>query len=241
VALNFGKTKETSRLGTLLVDKGFISDVQLEEALTYQKKKHLKLGEALIELGLIESKQLDKVLCRQRWARSLVAGVMMIASPICPVMASESGNDFQYTANSAASANGGKFFDQELQHTPKDKFVLGLKHKVSFGSGIEFGLGQANEMNNARFNRASDNNYIPQISLFTSNKHRVKSSNLNFGSKMSNRFDRYKNTIPAVYRLTLKGYSLFEQDDKTTETFGFHKVDTPYKSFELMFSVTKQF
>jgi hypothetical protein len=41
--------------------------------------------------------------------------------------------------------------------------------------------------------------------------------------------------------LTLKGYSLFEQDDKTVETFGFKQTESPYKSFELMFSVTKHF
>ena len=240
MALNFGKTKETSRLGALLVDRGIVSEEQLEQALTYQKVKHLKLGEALINLGFIESKQLEKVLCRQRWARSLVAGVMMIASPICPVLASESGDDFQYSATSAASTSD-SFSDQSQQNIAQDKFVLGLTHKVSFGSGIEFGLGQANEINNSRFNRSSDNNYIPQISLFTSNKHQVKNRTLNFGSKLSSRFDRYKNTAPAVYRLTLKGYALFEQDDKTSEAFGFNKVDTPYKSFELMFSVTKQF
>jgi hypothetical protein len=241
VALYFGKTKETSRLGTLLVNKGAISDEQLEQALTYQQGKDLKLGEALIELGLIELKQLDKALCRQRWSRSLVASVMMIATPVCPVLASENSDDTQFNASSTVSITSDNYFQHNQTNEPKDKFLLGLAHKVSFSSGIEIGLGQANEMNNARFNRTAENNYIPQITLFTSTNQIVNQSYLGSGEKSLNRFDRSKNTSPAVYRLTLKGYALFEQDDKTVETFGFKRIDTPYKSFELMFSVTKQF
>lgn len=244
VAFNFSKTKETSKLGILLINKGFINEVELEQALTYQSQKNLKLGESLIKLGFIESKQLNKVLSRQRWARSLVAGVVMIASPMCPVLASEGGSDFQYTANSGSQAKGVDDFSvSHLDYSAQDKFVLGIKHRVSFRSGLELGLGNPSYMmNENHFNQVQQNDYIPQISIFTSKKQRTKSTSSFWNGKQVYRFDRYKNTIPAVYRLTLKGYSLFEKDDKTSEVFGFDRVKgISHKGFELMFSITKQF
>lgn len=56
------------RFGTIAVEKGFITEDQLGEALTIQAKenvdegKHRLLGRILLEQGLITASQLDEVL-----------------------------------------------------------------------------------------------------------------------------------------------------------------------------------
>ena len=46
--------KTMIRLGEVLVEYGYITEAQVEQALAYQKQhKDKRLGEALIEMGLI--------------------------------------------------------------------------------------------------------------------------------------------------------------------------------------------
>ncbi len=52
------------RLGDLLVNKGMITDEQLQLALGEQKKLGRKLGSTLIELGMIDENSLLNLLCR---------------------------------------------------------------------------------------------------------------------------------------------------------------------------------
>ena len=53
------------RLGEALVQDGFLTEEQLEEALTTSKSKGQKLGEYLMESGLVSEEEIAKVLSRQ--------------------------------------------------------------------------------------------------------------------------------------------------------------------------------
>lgn len=54
--------KKPKRLGELLIEKGYINDAQLVEALTESKKQEVPLGSALHKLGFITLKQLKETL-----------------------------------------------------------------------------------------------------------------------------------------------------------------------------------
>lgn len=68
-------------LGELLVQKGFISQTQLAQALAEQRHTHLKLGEILIQQGLISPQPLQQVLNEQRW-RNLITAVLLSVSTL---------------------------------------------------------------------------------------------------------------------------------------------------------------
>ena len=53
------------KLGEILLDKGYITDEQLENALVAQKGKNKKLGKILIELGYINDMQVAESLTQQ--------------------------------------------------------------------------------------------------------------------------------------------------------------------------------
>ena len=79
---NVDKSHLKSRIGSLVIRKGWVSEAQLGDALAYQQQTGAKLGESLVHLGLIDQKQLKRVLSHQNWSRSTFAGVMMAASQI---------------------------------------------------------------------------------------------------------------------------------------------------------------
>ena len=51
--------QQKSRLGTLLIHKGFITRQQLDEALTIQSAEGKRLGEVLLQKGWLTEKQLS--------------------------------------------------------------------------------------------------------------------------------------------------------------------------------------
>jgi len=53
------------RLGDIFVERGLISEEQLEEALTVQRDTGTKLGEALVELGFVTRVALAGVIAEQ--------------------------------------------------------------------------------------------------------------------------------------------------------------------------------
>lgn len=78
---------QKSRIGRLLVNKGYISEAQLDEALLAQAKDGVLLGEALIAQGLISTKDLARVLRQQKGYRRTAAAVTMIIAPLQPMVA----------------------------------------------------------------------------------------------------------------------------------------------------------
>ena len=168
----------------------------------------------------------------------------MAAVPVCPVLANEKTTDIKYTDNGN--------FDWEIdgvdnseqiplvngQFKSNENFTLGLSHQFSLGAGLELRVSGAS----INFADSKTSLLSPQISLFSSGNYKRQHANNLYQSQTKHRSDRYKNTIPAIYRLTLKGYSLYERSDRKSEAWGLNRVkDKQFKDYELMFSVTKNF
>jgi len=85
------KLQQKSRLGSILVSRGYVTPAQLAQALELQASSDIRLGEALIELGFIDQTQLKKALRRQNWLRSITAGVALVLAPFSPAFAASQG------------------------------------------------------------------------------------------------------------------------------------------------------
>ncbi len=86
---------DKSRLGRLLVSRGYISDAQLETALELQRNGALRLGEVLVSQGLISARDLERTLkhqTRTRYAAALVAAVVAPMQPLVAFAASAPAN-----------------------------------------------------------------------------------------------------------------------------------------------------
>lgn len=83
------KTKQLdkSRLGRLLVNRGYISEQQLDEALSHQRSTGQKLGEVLVCQGLISERDLERTLKHQKRYRYTAAFVAMVVTPLQPAIA----------------------------------------------------------------------------------------------------------------------------------------------------------
>ncbi len=82
------KTKQIdkSRLGRLLVNRGYITEQQLDDALSQQRATGQKLGEVLICQKLITERDLDRTLKHQKRHRMTAAFVAMIVTPLQPAV-----------------------------------------------------------------------------------------------------------------------------------------------------------
>jgi len=78
---------QKSRLGRLLVNRGYITEDQLDSALIAQAEQGKMLGEVLIDQGLITRKELQRTLKQQKRYRYTAAFVAMVAAPLQPMMA----------------------------------------------------------------------------------------------------------------------------------------------------------
>lgn len=76
-----------SRLGRLLVNRGYISEDQLAEALVLQAAGNGLLGEVLIEKGYISEKDLSRTLKHQKRYRYTAAFVALATAPFQPMIA----------------------------------------------------------------------------------------------------------------------------------------------------------
>lgn len=78
---------EKSRLGRLLVNRGYITEQQLQAALAYQRSTDLKLGEILVLQGLVTQRELGRTLKHQSRYRYAAAFVAMVVTPLQPLVA----------------------------------------------------------------------------------------------------------------------------------------------------------
>jgi len=85
VKINQGK-QEKSRLGRLLVNRGYISEAVLQDALAQQRASGAMLGEVLIAAGWLTERDLQRVLKHQSRYRNTAALVAMFAMPLQPVV-----------------------------------------------------------------------------------------------------------------------------------------------------------
>lgn len=84
--------EEKSRLGRLLVNRGYLSEGQLDEALLVQKDTGQRLGEVLIAAGWVSEKELNRVLKHQARYRNAAALVTMVTLPFQPLVSLAAGN-----------------------------------------------------------------------------------------------------------------------------------------------------
>ncbi len=85
--MNRHEQVQKSRLGRLLVNRGYITEQQLDEALKLQAQNNTLLGEVLLEKGWISEKNLKRTLKHQTRYRYAAAVVTMVAAPFQPMMA----------------------------------------------------------------------------------------------------------------------------------------------------------
>ncbi len=86
------KQLDKSRLGRLLVNRGYISQAQLDAALIIQRERGILLGQVLIDQGLITEKDLGRTLKHQERYRYAAALVAVVVSPLQPMVAMASGS-----------------------------------------------------------------------------------------------------------------------------------------------------
>ncbi|MFV8570728.1 pilus assembly protein PilB [Marinobacter sp. SBS5] len=96
--------EEKSRLGRLLINRGYLSESELDDALKLQRTSGQRLGEVLIASGCITEKDLIRVLKHQSRYRNTAALVTMVALPFQPLVSFASTNTDNDDAETVASA-----------------------------------------------------------------------------------------------------------------------------------------
>jgi hypothetical protein len=97
---------QKSRLGSLLVHKGLLTQTQLDCALKIQLKTHQRLGEVLVEQGLLSERQLHKALKKQDRTRVIAAFMALILGPMSfGTFASHSNNSQSNQEGASAQSN----------------------------------------------------------------------------------------------------------------------------------------
>lgn len=76
------KAAAKSRLGLMLLHKGFISQHQLDEALKEQAKTGKRIGEIFVEWEMLSERQLRRALKKQSRYRLIAAFIAMMLGPI---------------------------------------------------------------------------------------------------------------------------------------------------------------
>ncbi|EON92408.1 type II secretory pathway, ATPase PulE/Tfp pilus assembly pathway, ATPase PilB [Marinobacter lipolyticus SM19] len=89
--------EEKSRLGRLLVNRGYLSSLQLDEGLRLQRETGQRLGEVLIQAGWITERELLRVLKQQARYRKAAAVFTMVTLPLQPLVS--------FAANPVANAS----------------------------------------------------------------------------------------------------------------------------------------
>ena len=78
--------EEKSRLGRLLLNRGYLSEEQLSEGLRRQRETGQKLGEVLVASGWITERDLNRALRHQAHYRNAAALMTMVALPFQPLV-----------------------------------------------------------------------------------------------------------------------------------------------------------
>lgn len=99
--------QEKSRLGRLLVNRGYLTEIQLEQGLKLQRETGQRLGEVFVAQGLITEKELQRVLRHQSRYRNAAALVTMVTLPFQPLVSLAS----TQSNSSQESQRAGEMYD----------------------------------------------------------------------------------------------------------------------------------
>lgn len=78
---------EKSRLGRLVVNRGYITDAQLQQALEEQRVSGERLGSVLVRCGWITERDLERTLNHQKRYRYAAALTAIVVTPLQPMAA----------------------------------------------------------------------------------------------------------------------------------------------------------
>lgn len=101
--------EEKSRLGRLLVNRGYLSGTQLEEGLQLQRETGQRLGEVFVQSGWITERELHRVLKHQKRYRNAAALVTMVALPFQPMVSFAASNQ---NGNDLGAADAGQMISE---------------------------------------------------------------------------------------------------------------------------------
>ncbi|WP_273205904.1 pilus assembly protein PilB [Marinobacter subterrani] len=99
--------EDKSRLGRLLVNRGYLSQGQVDEGLLVQQETGQRLGEVFIQAGWITEKELHRVLKHQSRYRNAAALVTMVTLPLQPLVSFAASNN---ASASQASLESGQMY-----------------------------------------------------------------------------------------------------------------------------------
>ncbi len=121
--------EEKSRLGRLLINRGYLSEGQLEEGLRAQRETGQRLGEVLIAAGWISERELHRVLKHQSRYRNAAALVTMVTLPFQPPLVSLASSN---TNAAQIGAGVGELYERSGLTPPsrKRKCQGGCLHKA---------------------------------------------------------------------------------------------------------------
>lgn len=170
--------EEKSRLGRLLVNRGYLSDSQLQEGLKLQRETGQRLGEVFVQSGWITERELHRVLRHQSRYRNAAALVTMVVLPFQPMISfaanSQSGSD-QDAATAGEMVSGGKFqpmSDEEMAGVSGqgDSGLFGQFEQVSAMPGEVKASGDADAVNPDTIEALSlaTNVFVPVLSFLDS-------------------------------------------------------------------------
>ncbi|MDQ7048859.1 MAG: hypothetical protein Q9M92_04660 [Enterobacterales bacterium] len=245
------KTKTNSmqsRLGSLLVKNHSISELQLQQALNYQQKRHIKLGTALLELHLISRTQLKIALKKQSWIRAFATFIALIFTPFNYVFADNQAstsykqrivkqpnpNSLSLSSNylNTTMLDQSYAYSGQWQTTLDDQY--GFKRQFNDKTGFKISFFSPYTLKDNEYSYQ----FEPQISLFQSSSIAIK----NYYSDSNSEQNRYTRPSPITYMLTLKGRCLYENAGESSKIWGFSRADSGVqRNAELMLSVTKFF
>ena len=104
---------DKSRLGRLLVNRGYISEQQLDIALIEQRASSQRLGEVLVSQGLLTDRDLERTLKHQKRYRFTAAFVALVVAPLQPAVAFAATTSAANATSDAAAAEQVGAFGQK--------------------------------------------------------------------------------------------------------------------------------
>lgn len=157
-----------SRLGRLLINRGYITEQQLDEALSLQSSQKMMLGEVLIAQGWITEKDLKRTLKHQSRYRYTAAFIALAAAPFQPMLAVAAtpmgipviNNKVEISASDMGNFGGMKMMDdQEMSSVSAQGFginIPGMTTAMSFGQNADVASGLMHKYNEDDFEEPKD-------------------------------------------------------------------------------------
>lgn len=115
--------EEKSRLGRLLVNRGYLSQSQLEDGLRLQRETGQRLGEVFVQSGWITERELHRVLKHQSRYRNAAALVTMVVLPFQPLVSFAAGNN---ASDSKDISEAGQMYARAGLSPMDDKELAGV-------------------------------------------------------------------------------------------------------------------